>query len=106
MNKETNAVSKDTTNEAKVKRSRKSFEDAKAERIKAVEDKLERARKHVKELEAQLEKEKSRKPAVRKLSEKAQAKRLGEMIAASPASMDEKIKALKALGITDFEGLL
>lgn len=99
-----NAV--EATVETKAKRSRKSFDDAKAEQIATLEGKIDRIKKHLAKLEAELEEAKARKPKTRQPSEKAKAKKMAELLAKSNASEDNKRRALTLLGISDVEGLL
>lgn len=88
------------------KRTRKSFEEAKAERVAAIEKKLADARARVAKLEADLETEKARTRKSRPMTDKAKAKKLGDMVANSSASKEKKIEAMKILGIDIPEELL
>ena len=78
------------------KRTRKSFEEAKAEQIATLEGKLARAKEHVAKLEAELEKVKNRTPKkrTRPLSEKTKIKKITDMAAQVGKSPADIAKAL------------
>ena len=88
------------------KRSRKSFEEAKAARINALEKKLEEAKARVTKLEADLEAEKARTRKVRPMREETKTKKLGELLASSAASKEKLVELAKAAGIEIPEELL